>query len=249
MRLKDQVAIVTGAASGFGAEIARRYVAEGAKVAVADMNEEGAKKVAAELGANAFAIKCDVTKRADIVALVAATIKNFGTLDIVVNNAGYSHPNQPMLETDEATFDRVLDVNIKSIYLMSMATVPILRAKKRGCIINIGSVSGMRPRPGLVWYSASKAAANVLSKAMAAELGPDNIRVNAVAPVMSPTGMFTLFSGVENTVENQKKFLGNIPLGRLATPADIAKACVYLASDDADFITGVEFPVDGGRSV
>ena len=161
MRLKDQVAIVTGAASGFGAEIARRYVAEGAKVAVADMNEEGAKKVAAELGANAFAIKCDVTKRADIDALVAATLKHFGTLDIVVNNAGYSHPNQPMLETDEATFDRVLDVNIKSIYLMSMATVPILRAKKRGCIINIGSVSGMRPRPGVVWYSASKAAATV----------------------------------------------------------------------------------------
>lgn len=249
MRLKDQVAIVTGAASGFGAEISRRYVAEGARVAVADMNEEGAKKVAAELGANAFAIRCDVTKRADIDALVAATIKNFGTLDIVVNNAGYTHKNQPLLETDEATFDRVLDVNFKSIYHMTMATVPILRAKKRGCIINIGSVSGMRPRPGLVWYSASKAAVNVLSKAMAAELGPDNIRVNAVAPVMSPTGMFQLFSGVPDTPENQKKFLGNIPLGRLATPLDIAKACVYLASDDADFITGVEFPVDGGRSV
>jgi 3-oxoacyl-[acyl-carrier protein] reductase len=249
MRLKDQVAIVTGAASGFGAEISRRYVAEGAKVAVADMNEEGAKKVAAELGANAFAIRCDVTKRADIDALVAATLKNFGTLDIVVNNAGYTHKNQPMLDVDEATFDRVLDVNFKSIYLMTLATVPILRAKKRGCIINIGSVSGMRPRPGLVWYSASKAAVNILSKAMAAELGPDNIRVNAVAPVMSPTGMFELFSGVPDTPENQKKFLGNIPLGRLATPLDIAKACVYLASDDADFITGVEFPVDGGRSV
>lgn len=249
MRLKDQVAIVTGAASGFGAEISRRYVAEGARVAVADMNEEGAKKVAAELGANAFAIKCDVTKRADIDALVAATIKNFGTLDIVVNNAGYSHKNQPLLETDEATFDRVVDVNFKSIYHMTMATVPILRAKKRGCIINIGSVSGMRPRPGLVWYSASKAAVNVLSKAMAAELGPDNIRVNAVAPVMSPTGMFQLFSGLPDTPENHKKFLANIPLGRLATPLDIAKACVYLASDDADFITGVEFPVDGGRSV
>lgn len=249
MRLKGQVAIVTGAASGFGAEISRRYVAEGAKVAVADMNEEGAKKVAAELGANAFAIKCDVTKRADIDALVAATIKNFGTLDIVVNNAGYTHKNQPLLETDEATFDRVVDVNFKSIYHMTMATVPILRAKKRGCIINIGSVAGMRPRPGLVWYSASKAAVNVLSKAMAAELGPDNIRVNAIAPVMSPTGMFQLFSGVPDTPENQKKFLANIPLGRLATPLDIAKACVYLASDDADFITGVEFPVDGGRSI
>ncbi|MDQ3259242.1 MAG: glucose 1-dehydrogenase [Burkholderiales bacterium] len=249
MRLKDQVAIVTGAAGGFGAEISRRYVAEGAKVAVADLNEKGAEKVAAELGGNAFAIKCDVTRRVDIDALVAATLKKFGTLDIVVNNAGYTHKNQPLLDVDEATFDRVFDVNMKSIYFMTLATVPIMRAKKRGCIINIGSVSGMRPRPGLVWYSASKAAVNVLSKAMAAELGPDNIRVNAVAPVMSPTGMFELFSGLPDTPANQKKFLGNIPLGRLATPLDIAKACVYLASDDADFITGVELPVDGGRSV
>ncbi len=249
MRLKDQVAIVTGAASGFGAEISRRYVAEGAKVAVADMNEEGAKKVAAELGANAFAIKCDVTKRADIGALVAATLKNFGTLDIVVNNAGYTHKNQPLLDVDEATFDRVFEVNVKSIYFMTLATVPILRAKKRGCIINIGSVSAMRPRPGLVWYSASKAAVNILSKAMAAELGPDNIRVNAVAPVMAPTGLIESFMGLPDTPENRKKFVSNIPLGRLATPLDIAKACVYLASDDADFITGVEFPVDGGRSV
>lgn len=249
MRLKDQVAIVTGAASGFGAEISRRYVAEGAKVAVADMNEEGAKKVAAELGANAFAIKCDVTKRADIDALVAATLKNFGTLDIVVNNAGYTHKNQPLLDVDEATFDRVFEVNVKSIYFMTLATVPILRAKKRGCIINIGSVSAMRPRPGLVWYSASKAAVNILSKAMAAELGPDNIRVNAVAPVMAPTGLIESFMGLPDTPENRKKFVSNIPLGRLATPLDIAKACVYLASDDADFITGVEFPVDGGRSV
>lgn len=249
MRLKDQVAIVTGAASGFGAEISRRYVAEGAKVAVADMNEEGAKKVAAELGANAFAIKCDVTKRADINALVAATLKNFGTLDIVVNNAGYTHKNQPLLDVDEATFDRVFEVNVKSIYFMTLATVPILRAKKRGCIINIGSVSAMRPRPGLVWYSASKAAVNILSKAMAAELGPDNIRVNAVAPVMAPTGLIESFMGLPDTPENRKKFVSNIPLGRLATPLDIAKACVYLASDDADFITGVEFPVDGGRSV
>lgn len=249
MRLKDQVAIVTGAASGFGAEIARLYVAEGARVMLADINDKGAQDVATSLGSNAAALRCDVSKRADIDALVAGTMKHFGRLDIVVNNAGYTHKNQSMLDVDEATFDRMFDINVKSIYLMTQAVVPIMRAQKRGNIINIGSVSGMRPRPGLVWYSASKAAVNLMSKAMAVELGPDNIRVNAIAPVMSPTGLIESFMGMADTPENRKKFLGNIPLGRLATPTDIAKACVYLASDDADFITGVEFPVDGGRSV
>ncbi len=247
--LANKVAIVTGAASGFGAEISRQYVAEGAKVVVADLNEAGAKAVAAELGANAIAVKCDVTKRADIDHLVAAAIKQFGTIDIVVNNAGYTHKNQPMLDTDETTFDRCFDVNVKSVYLMAMAVVPVMRQKKSGVIINVGSVSGMRPRPGLVWYSASKAAANLMSKAMAVELGPDNIRVNAICPVMSPTGMIESFMGMANTPENRAKFIGNIPLGRLATPLDIAKAAVYLASDLADFITGVELPVDGGRAV
>ena len=247
--LANKVAIVTGAASGFGAEISRQYVAEGAKVVVADLNEAGAKAVAAELGANAIAVKCDVTKRADIDHVVAAAIKQFGTIDIVVNNAGYTHKNQPMLDTDETTFDRCFDVNVKSVYLMAMAVVPVMRQKKSGVIINVGSVSGMRPRPGLVWYSASKAAANLMSKAMAVELGPDNIRVNAICPVMSPTGMIESFMGMANTPENRAKFIGNIPLGRLATPLDIAKAAVYLASDLADFITGVELPVDGGRAV
>lgn len=247
--LSNKVAIVTGAASGFGAEIARLYVAEGAKVAVADLNEEGAKQVAAGLGANAIAVKCDVAKRSDVDSLVAATAKAFGTVDIVVNNAGYTHRNSPMLEVDEATFDRCFDVNVKAIYLMAQAVVPLMRQKKSGCIINIGSVSGIRPRPGLVWYAASKAAANFVSKAMAAELGPDNIRVNAICPVMAPTGMIESFMGMANTPENRAKFIGNIPLGRLATPVDIAKAALYLASDLSDFITGVELPVDGGRAI
>jgi 3-oxoacyl-[acyl-carrier protein] reductase len=247
--LSNKVAIVTGAASGFGAEIARHYVNEGAKVVVADLNEAGAKTVAEKLGANAIAVGCDVSKRADIDRLVATTVERFGTVDIVVNNAGYTHKNRPMLEVDEATFDRCFDVNVKSIYLMSLAVVPILRKKKSGVIINVGSVSGIRPRPGLVWYSASKAAANLMSKAMAAELGPDGIRVNAICPVMAPTGMIADFMGMPDTPENRAKFVGNIPLGRLATPVDIAKAAVYLASDMSDFITGVEFPVDGGRAV
>jgi len=247
--LSNKIAIVTGAASGFGAEIARMYVAEGAKVVVADLNEDGAKKVASELQGSAIAVKCDVSRRADIDNLVAAAVKQYGTIDIVVNNAGYTHRNGPMLEVDETQFDRCFDVNVKAIYLMAQAAVPILRQKKSGCIINVGSVSGMRPRPGLVWYAASKAAANLVSKAMAVELAPDNIRVNAICPVMSATGMIEDFMGMKNTPENQAKFLGGIPMGRLAKPVDVAKAALYLASDLADFITGVELPVDGGRAV
>jgi len=247
--LANRIAIVTGAASGFGAEISRQYVAEGAKVVVADLNEAGAKAIAAELGASAIAVRCDVSLRADINNLVDTAVKHFGTVDIVVNNAGYTHKNQSMLDTDEAAFDRCFDVNVKSIYLMAQAVVPLMRKKKSGVIINVGSVSGIRPRPGLVWYAASKAAANLVSKAMAAELGPDNIRVNAICPVMSPTGMIESFMGMANTDENRAKFVGSIPMGRLATPLDIAKAALYLASDMSDFITGVELPVDGGRAV
>ena len=247
--LDGRVAIVTGAASGFGAEISRHYVAQGAKVVVADMNEQGARAVAAELGDSAIAVKCDVSKSAEVDKLVAAAIAQFGKVDIVVNNAGYTHKNRPLLEVDEATFDRMFDVNVKSIFLMTHSVVPEMRKNGHGVIINIGSVSGIRPRPGLVWYSASKAAANLMSKAMAVELGPDNIRVNAICPVMSPTGMIADFMGMPDTPENRSKFIGNIPLGRLATPTDIAKAAVYLASEQSDFITGIELPVDCGRAV
>lgn len=250
MRLKDKVTIVTGAASGFGAEIARQYVAEGAKVAVADINGAGAQAVAGSLGENAIAVTCDVTKRADIDALVKATTDRWGRLDVVVNNAGWTHKNQPLLDVDEATFDRVFDINVKSIFHMIHAAVPIMRkAGNGGVILNVGSTAGIRPRPGLTWYNGSKGAVNLLSKSLAVELGPDNIRVNAICPVMGATGMLELFMGMPDTPENRKKFISTIPLGRLSEPRDIARAAVYLASDDADFITGVEFPVDGGRTV
>ncbi len=249
MRLKDKVAIVTGAASGFGAAIARTYVAHGAKVAIADINEAGAQVLAKELGANAIAVRCDVTKRADVEALVAATVKAFGTLDIVVNNAGTTHKNQPLLEVDEATFDRVYAVNVKSIYYMTFATVPILRAKKSGVILNVGSVAGIRPRPGLTWYNSSKGAVNIMSKSLAAELGPDNIRVNAICPVMGATGLLEAFMGMPDTPENRKKFIATVPMGRLSEPEDVANAALFLASDEAAFISGVEFPVDGARTV
>ena len=249
MRLQNKVAIVTGAASGFGAEIARQYIAEGAKVAVADINEVGARDIAAALGAHAIAVTCDVTKRADIDAVVKATVDAFGALDIVVNNAGWTHKNQPLLDVDEATFDKVYDINVKSIFHMVHAVVPMMRKQRSGVILNIGSTAGIRPRPGLTWYNSSKGAVNLMSKSLAVELGPDNIRVNAICPVMGATGLLESFMGMPDTPENRKKFIATIPMGRLSDPKDIARAAVYLASDDAAFITGVEFPVDGGRTV
>jgi 3-oxoacyl-[acyl-carrier protein] reductase len=250
MRLKDKVAIVTGAASGFGAEIARQYAAEGAMVAVADINEAGAKDVAGQIGERARAVRCDVTQRADIDALVAATSAAFGgRIDIVVNNAGWTHRNQPLLDVDEATFDKVYAINVKSIFHMVHAVVPLMRQQQGGVILNVGSTAGIRPRPGLTWYNSSKGAVNLMSKSLAVELGPDQIRVNAICPVMGVTGLLESFMGMPDTPDNRKKFLATIPMGRLSQPIDIARAAVYLASDDASFITGVEFPVDGGRTV
>lgn len=249
-QLKDKVAIITGAAGGFGEEIARRYVAEGANVVVADLNGEGARRVAADLGANATAFTCDVANRQNIQALVTHCVETFGAPDIVVNNAGFTHKKQPMLETDEAAFDRVFNVNVKSIYYMTHAVLPVMRKEsKKGVILNVGSTAGIRPRPGLSWYNASKGAVNLLSKSMAVELGPEKIRVNAICPVMGLTGMFELFLGMPDTPENREKFLATIPLGRFAEARDVAAAAVFLASDAAEFITGIEFPVDGGRTI
>lgn len=249
MRLQKKVAIVTGAASGFGAEIARYFVREGAKVVIADLNDAGAQKVAAEIGSSAVAVKCDVSKRADIDLAVSTAVQKFGSVDIVVNNAGYTHKNQPFLNVDEATYDRCFDVNVKAIYHMINAVVPMMRAKKSGCIINIGSTAGIRPRPGLTWYNASKGAANLLSKSLAVELAGDNIRVNVICPVMGDTGMLGDFMGIPDTPENRAKFISTIPMGRLSVPRDIANAAVFLASEEASFLTGLELPVDGGRTI
>lgn len=248
-QLQGKVAIVTGAGGGFGEGIACLYAQEGAKVVVADINKEAADRVAGALGAAAFAIKGDVSVRADIDAIVQAAQDQFGAVDIVVNNAAITHKNQPMLDVDEATFDRMFDVNVKSIYHMAHAVVPVMRKQGRGVILNIGSTAGIRPRPGLSWYNASKGAVNVLSKSMAVELGPEKIRVNAICPVMGVTGMFELFMGLPDTPENRAKFQSTIPLGRFCQPSDVAAAALFLASDAAEFITGVEFPVDGGRTI
>lgn len=249
-QLNQKIAIVTGAAGGFGEGIAKAYVAEGARVVVADLNAQAAQRVAAELGPPASPFACDVSDGTQVKALVAHCVKTFGVPDIVVNNAGTTHKNSPMLSVDEATFDRVFAVNVKSIFHMTHAVLPHLRARGTGgVILNIGSTAGIRPRPGLSWYNASKGAVNILSKSMAVELGPEKIRVNAICPVMGVTGLFELFMGAPDTPENRAKFQATIPIGRFSTPADVAAAAVFLASDAAAFFTGVEFPVDGGRTI
>ena len=249
MRLQGLSTIVTGSASGFGAEIARAYAREGAKVVIFDLNADGAKKVADEIGASAIAHGGSVANKADVDAAVKLAVDKFGKLDVVVNNAGWTFRNKPMLEVTEEEFDRVFDVNVKAIFLMTNACVPVMKKQKSGRIINIGSTAGVRPRPGLTWYNASKGAVNLMSKSMAVELAPDGIRVNCIAPVMGETGLLEAFMGVPDTPENRAKFIGTIPLGRMSRPSDIANACVYMAGEESEFLTGVILPVDGGRTI
>ena len=247
-RLKDKVAVVTGAASGFGEGMAKRFAEEGAKIVVADLNGGGAERVAKEIGSAAVAIAADVSKRADVDAMVKAATETFGRLDILVNNAGYTHRNGDLLKVDEAIFDRIYNVNMKAIYLAALAAVPVMEKQGGGSIITTASTAGLRPRPGLVWYNASKGWAINATKSMAVELAPKKIRVNCLCPVAGETGMLADFMG-EDTPEKRALFRASIPLGRLSTPLDIANAALWLASDEAEFITGVALEVDGGRCI
>jgi len=249
MRLEGKRAIVTGAASGFGQAIARRFAEQGAQVAVVDINSDGAKAVSAAIGEKAMPLTCDVSRRDDVDAVVSASIGAFGGVDIVINNAGWSHRNQPILDVDEETFRKVLDINVMSIFHMTHAIVPHWRRAGGGVMINIGSTGGIRPRPGLTWYNASKGAVNLMSKSLAVDLAPDRIRVCALAPVIGATGLLETFMGVADTPGNREKFMATIPLGRFSEPEDVANAALYLASDEAEFITGVVLEVDGGRTI
>lgn len=249
-QLEGKVAIITGAGSGYGEGIAKRFAGEGAKVVIADIDNSAAERVAAAIGGAAAPVPTDVSKGSRVKQLVNSCVKTFGRIDIVVNNAGTIHDNSSMLDVDEATFDRIFAVNVKAIYHMAQAVVPRMRERGGGVILNVGSTGGIRPRPGLTWYNASKGAVNVLSKSMAVELSADRIRVNAICPVMGVTGMFKAVMGsLPDTPENRARFIATIPLGRFCEPSDVGAAAVFLASDAASFITGVEFPVDGGRTV
>jgi 3-oxoacyl-[acyl-carrier protein] reductase len=248
MRLDNRVALITGGASGFGKGIAELFAREGARIALADINESGVQKVAAAISNSAIAVRCDVSRRQDVEGAVNATVDAFGGIDILVNNAGMSHTRRPMLEVDEAEFDRIMDVNVKSIFLFAHAVVPLMRKKRSGVIINIGSTAGIRPRPGLTWYNASKGAVNLLSKSMAAELAGDGIRVCAVAPVMAETPLLATFMGGDSP-ELRAQFRATVPIGRFATVEDVANATLFLASDEASFLTGNVLEVDGGRCV
>ena len=252
MRLANKVAIVTGGGSGFGEGIAKRFAAEGASVAIGDLNLAAAERVASEIrtaGGKAMAVKADVTSNAEMKALVEQTVKAYGGLDTFVNNAGMPQRNAPLLNTDEATFDKIFAVNVKSIYLSAMHAVPEMRKRGGGSFINIASTAGVRPRPGLVWYNGSKGAVITLTRAMAVELAPEQIRVNALNPVAGLTPMLKEFMGGEETEEMKAKFVATIPIGRFSTPQDIANAALYFASDEANFITGVCMEVDGGRCI
>ena len=253
MRVHNKSIIVTGAASGFGESIAQRLAGEGARVIVNDIDAANGERVVAGIvaaGGQASFFAADVTRSAEVKALVDAALQRHGKLDAMVNNAGWTHRNQPALDVSEDEFDRCYAVNVKSLYLSTLHAVPALRANGGGCLINIASTAGVRPRPGLTWYNGSKGAVITTSKSLAAEFGADNIRVNCVNPVMNPfTRLGASFAGGELTEERLAKFRSSIPLGRFSTGEDVANAVLYLASDEAAFISGACLEVDGARCV
>ena len=253
MRVQDKSIIVTGAGQGIGKGIALRLAAEGAKVVVNDIDADLGESVVQEIveaGGTASFVAADVTHSDQVKALVAAAVQRYGRLDVMVNNAGWTHRNRPALEVSEDEFDKVYAVNVKSVYLATIHATPVFRAQGGGSFINIASTAGVRPRPGLTWYNGSKGAVITTSKSLAAELGPDNIRVNCINPVFNPeTGLSAEFAGGPLTDERMAKFRATIPLGRFSTALDVANAVLYLASDEAAFISGVCIEVDGGRCV
>lgn len=248
MRLQGKTAIVTGGASGFGAGIVRKFVAEGAQVMIADLNTSLAQELCQEMGAHAIVTTVDVADGASVLAMAVQAIEAWGHIDILVNNAGITHLPAPMETVTEDDFDRVFAVNCKSVYLAARHIVPLMKARRQGNILNIASTAGVSPRPNLSWYNASKGWMNTATKGMAVELAPSGVRVNALNPVAGETPLLRSFMG-EDTPQMRAKFISTIPLGRFSTPEDMGNAACYLCSDEASMITGVCMEVDGGRCI
>lgn len=248
MRLAGKTAIVTGGASGFGAGIVQKFLAEGARVMIADINGAAAAELAAELGSNALAQQVDVADAGSVNAMAEAALATFGQVDILVNNAGVTHLPTPLEEVGEDDFDRVFNVNMKSVYLTARALVPHMKGRKTGAILNVASTAGVSPRPNLNWYNASKGWMITATKTMAVELAPHGVRVNAINPVAGETPLLKSFMG-EDTPEVRAKFLSTIPIGRFSTPEDMGNAACFLCSDEASMVTGVAMEVDGGRCI
>lgn len=248
MKLKNKIAIVTGGASGFGAGIVRKFIAEGAKVVIADINNSLAEKLARELGEEAISAEVDVSDNISVKRLVESTISKFETIDILVNNAGIGHQPQALDKFSEDDFDRIFNVNAKSVFYTAQQVVPIMKIAKSGVILNVASTGGVSPRPNLTWYNASKGWMITATKAMAVELASFGIRVNAINPVAGETPLLATFMG-EDTPEIREKFLSTIPMGRFSTPTDMGNTACFLCSDDASMITGIAMNVDGGRCI
>ncbi|GLA24176.1 dehydrogenase reductase SDR member 4 [Aspergillus niger] len=249
-RLQDKIAIVTGGGFGFGEGIVHKFILEGANVVIVDLDQENGKRVQCALPAGrAVFVQGDVSSDSDWEKVREVALENFKKIDIVINNAGIVHAVQPSLETSETMLDRMYKVNVKSIYHSAKTIAPLFQAQGGGVFVNISSMSSIRPRPKYAWYSATKGAVSAATKSLAAEFAKDHIRLNTVCPVAGETGMMPLILGGEDTPENRSIVLSTIPMGRFATPADVANATAFLASDEASFITGVELPVDGGRSL
>ncbi|MGH1353953.1 MAG: glucose 1-dehydrogenase [Thalassovita sp.] len=246
MRLEGKRAIVTGGASGFGAGIVRKFAAEGAKVMVADLNTELATEIAAEV--NGIPVQVDVSNAESVAALAQKVQTEWGGVDIIVNNAGVTHLPKPMETVTDEEFDRVFNVNCKSVYLMARAFNAMMADAGAGAVLNVASTAGLSPRPNLNWYNASKGWMITATKTMAVELAPKGIRVNALCPVAGETPLLASFMG-EDTPEMRAKFVSTIPIGRFSTPEDLGNAACFLCSDEASMITGVAMEVDGGRCI
>ena len=251
MKLNGKVAIITGAGSGFGHGAAHKFAAEGAYVVVNDLNPAATKAAVESIeadGGRALGVPGDVSSATAVADIAAKTLDRFGRIDVLVNNAGYTHTNQSLLTVSEADFDKVFDVNVKSIYHFVRAVIPVMRKQGGGCIINVGSIGAVRPRAGLGWYCASKGAVITLTKTMAVEFASDKIRVNCICPAAGDTAMMLPSLG-EDTPERRARVLSTIPLGRFATPEDVGNMAAFLSSDEASYLTGGIYPVDGGRGV